>query len=355
MSTVLFVFIIIFIVILVIYLFVASGSDGSVLTSESAGDETEITADMIYYLPAASVSVNATARVIATKDSSQNVVQARLQDITLDNTVTIVPDTSSTLCLNYRSNIFMNDELKVTAGPSGLLDTVTVTTDDHLSNILKLVGDTGGQLKPADFISSQPVAGPVLNTVLLTYNKVFHLMPDQLEKGSVCPWIIFTDTAGSDAGKVNAGFDIRFDREKKPEAQVVDEEPKNGLYTRPLTTLSFGIYFTDKKNEPLDGGKWEVSVPDVTRLVNVPLKRSAFVKRINTPKFASGLLTENYINEPSQFEGFISIPINIAKALVSIPAALFNFKIQKQTETKPGEVKKTVTTGPPQNGRPPGI
>ncbi len=57
------------------------------------------------------------------------------------------------------------------------------------------------------------------------------------------------------------------------------------------------------------------------------------------------MLTGNYINKPSEFEGLISIPINICKAIVSIPSQLFNFKIQHkyQDTLSELEMQKKIT------------
>jgi hypothetical protein len=50
-----------------------------------------------------------------------------------------------------------------------------------------------------------------------------------------------------------------------------------------------------------------------------------FVKKTELPKFSTGLLVENYISKPSEVEAFLSIPINILKAVFSIPAQIFQF------------------------------
>lgn len=46
------------------------------------------------------------------------------------------------------------------------------------------------------------------------------------------------------------------------------------------------------------------------------------------------MLVENYMNSPSSFEGFLSIPVNLVKAFVAITAQLFNFKIQHQYQNE---------------------
>ncbi len=58
----------------------------------------------------------------------------------------------------------------------------------------------------------------------------------------------------------------------------------------------------------------------------IPVNRTAFVKRVNKIGIQDGVILSNEINKPSSVEGFLSIPIDIAKAVVSVPAQLIQFK-----------------------------
>jgi len=68
------------------------------------------------------------------------------------------------------------------------------------------------------------------------------------------------------------------------------------------------------------------------------VKRTAFVKRTNKIGIQDGIILSNEITKPSSVEGFISIPINIAKAIVSIPSELVQFKFDNTK--KIGELEK---------------
>ena len=59
------------------------------------------------------------------------------------------------------------------------------------------------------------------------------------------------------------------------------------------------------------------------------------MKRHDTIVLTNGVVTEHVINNPSSVEGYISIPINVMKAIVSIPAKLVSFRVnwsKKQNE-----------------------
>ena len=100
----------------------------------------------------------------------------------------------------------------------------------------------------------------------------------------------------------------------------------DGILTRPIKNISLeirsavaGVIF----NTTLPSN---VVVTDVTKLIVIPVKRTAFVKRVNKIGIQDGIILSNEINKPSSVEGFISIPLDIAKAIVSIPGQLVQFR-----------------------------
>jgi hypothetical protein len=58
--------------------------------------------------------------------------------------------------------------------------------------------------------------------------------------------------------------------------------------------------------------------------------------------FDNGVLTSAQYDDPSTLTGFLSIPIDIAKAVVSIPSALFRFTITRQTDVAELNAKNDV-------------
>ena len=85
--------------------------------------------------------------------------------------------------------------------------------------------------------------------------------------------------------------------------------------------------------------RYPITVIDNTKIVNIPVKRTAFGKRTNDIKIQDGLIIDNHIVNPSSAEGFVSIPIDIAKAIVSIPAQIIKVKIDNTTKLKDLEDK----------------
>ncbi|MCE1198106.1 MAG: hypothetical protein LWW85_03985, partial [Marinilabiliales bacterium] len=62
--------------------------------------------------------------------------------------------------------------------------------------------------------------------------------------------------------------------------------------------------------------------------------------RTNKITMQDGLVLSNEINNPSSVEGFAMIPVNIAKAIVSIPTQLVQFKFDNTTKLEALEKEK---------------
>lgn len=75
-------------------------------------------------------------------------------------------------------------------------------------------------------------------------------------------------------------------------------------------------------------------------MIIVPITRSAFVKKVNKISIVDGIITSNAISKPSSIEGLASIPIDIAKAVVSIPAQLLSVKIDNTKNATELQVEK---------------
>jgi hypothetical protein len=69
-----------------------------------------------------------------------------------------------------------------------------------------------------------------------------------------------------------------------------------------------------------------VVMPNKNILGSIPIERAPFVKKEFVLSFTNGMLTSVQTKNPSEVLGFISIPINVAKAIVSIPSAMLKFE-----------------------------
>lgn len=341
------VFLVVVIGVLMVYV-IASVRNGKQVFVSQKMDGTEkipTKADQYYYLPAAALTVEATAHVLITKSpADDSVLDAKLLDIALKNTVTIVPDSDHLILIQYKGFVFANDELRVATNANSLLENVSAISEDRISNIIQQISDTPKNLLTARYSVPTALSESVLSddsrvvTQVAEYRNIFYILPEELTQERFDrEWTI--EIAGLTTGankEVDASIQWKIGKALAPHEW--DGKPILGLLTRPLRTLQLDVHRKSGGASVFDKKKAfseQILVPDVERLIQVPVRRYPFVKGQYLPKFSTGLLVENYINKPSEFEGFLSIPINILKAVFSIPAQLFNQKIthiQPKTE-----------------------
>ncbi len=239
--------------------------------------------DLFYYLPTAGISVKVTL--------------SGSGDLSIENEVPIVPDTTRLFALTYTPSVFMSDEIKWTTNDKGLLETVAIITEDKLPDIYaQLPGATAKLIVPGD------------------HTQTFYISPEDISLGkAVRNWT---------AGGQNMSLSVSFEGLRP--AAVREQTEVAALLTRPLVSV--------KMITSVAGSNFEhhLLLPDHSRLLQVPLTRARFVKKVYKPQFKSGILVENYIDKPSQSEGLAKIPINIGKAIFSIPSELFNFRVTQK-------------------------
>ena len=351
----------------VVYIVIVANSSMDILKSSFVS--LAITkSSMAYYLPTGSLQIKMTATVVIESSTdiatgNVTVVSADVASMAYETIQSIIPDTDFLIGLNYVPSVFMNDDIKLVVGPTGLLDNINTTTEDRIASIIGQITDAPSKVlsfqSPA-VVAAAPVAPPAgtrLSTVAKTYSNTLIVTAQEVRTGfATYVWKINTDGNIN----INSTVNIKLTSHNRPlilpsAAGIPDV---SGIITRPLTTYTINI--SHKSAKITGAGDTEVQLPDLSRLINVPIKRSPFVKRLNTPKFSNGMLIEIDINKPSELEGAISIPITVVKALVSIPSALFNFNVQHKYQgqitdltmlKKLQDLQKQVQSGTPATGQ----
>ena len=102
---------------------------------------------------------------------------------------------------------------------------------------------------------------------------------------------------------------------------------------------------------------WEISVTDTeagmrTEIVvllpngapvgGIDVRRLSLVKNTTALEFHNGILASAEYDNPSAVANMLQIPVNILKTIVSIPAALFQFTLKRETETAKLTAEKSL-------------
>jgi hypothetical protein len=351
---------------LVLYIILRLAYKQAIVTSEPADASPE--ADQFYYLPGASLTITATATVSVAMDAGNIIQKASLMQCTLDTVTAVAPDTSRLIALKYNADIFSNDEVTIVTSAESLLQNVSSSVEDRLSHIIATAAGAPVEILTKSLVpelrakSIEEEAPALLLTYeTRTFTRVFTITPERSAKQEMTiEWVIPITGQSISPMLVNASFKLKNTRELSEPCYPT--ESYSGFYTRPLKDQTLQVLLAapgstaaSNQFQTTPSTEFICRMPDASVLLKIPLRRAAFVKKVQAPKFSNGILIENAINKPSELEAFLSIPIDIGKALLSIPAALLQFKItqiKRNTEfekavTELAKAKKENATPPP--------
>lgn len=316
------------------YLIALLTNRGSFIKTKRAGTGV-IEADHLYYLPTAYLTLKATAKVVVEKDAATAVIQkATLAELAFEPTVQIVPDTENAFVVNYKSNPFSKDEMDISINAAGLLEGINLSADDRIAEILSKVAEapkvvlTGEQAAQTNAFTTEETKTLTVETKEYTNN--FIILMSEIRAGAATrSWVINVDgNANNGATTADASFTLTFITNASTPLAAGAATEYDGVATRPVHTAVMEMRKAGNPTGPADAA-YPLVLPDESSLLIVPVKRSAFVAKTYGIKMTNGLLSANKINKPSELEGFIGIPVKIAKAFLSIPAQLFQFKLEK--------------------------
>ena len=284
--------------------------------------ESVVNAGMLtYYLPKSQVKVKAKATIEMTGDKWELIEQ------TFELLSEITSDTSNVLILEHASNLFMNDTLKYSVDDDGLLSTTASIMEDRTSAMIQMLV-TSPKETSEKFTTKGSNGREQFEPMPIEVKAEFIIEVNELlNPGKNVEWIIPI--------KGNKYVDASFTLQEIV-AQNADSSPivKPNLSVRKSYS---GILSRPKRNAVIKITSEIIHVKKETSLVLIdsnrlcfyPIRRSAFAKREQNITFSKGLIKEHELKSPSSLEGFLNIPINIGKAIVSIPGQLLSFKINQ--------------------------
>lgn len=285
-----------------------------------------------------------------------------------------VPDNANRFYLSYRPNILMHDNVSVTLDDMSFIKQINLTDEDRSAALvtqisteaLQIVGSGNGavtsaaatldkKLTPRDSIMNAKKESPCIHKLQICPQVVCNpLKKWQATPGTKSTVLSFSDTLLISLTDLTGGFKVipinKYITLNGQSAQttdlhiiIVDEQPTansfagnavstpttsvdgqgaQGIYYRPL--LGYNISIFDYNNQIKS---YQLLVPDLRHVSYFPLLRAPFIKKVSSLSFNNGMLNSFTLDRPSQAEGFISIPIDLAKAIVGIPAELISIKI----------------------------
>ena len=344
-----FIIIVVFLIILLLGIF-----SGDVVVKTNFSSDHKKDATVFYYLPESLIKIKATVKVAIIYNANKSLTdQSKIIEQTFVVDTEIIADTENLLSLNYIPNPLMSDDIKYGVNVRGLLETVNITTEDKTAAIISKIMEAPKLILTAPDAADVDIVPVVKNIV-----KIKDFIADFVVKASsisshpeTINWnLLLLNELGIDENPKNLSADFSITTTnvvKHPELSYLITGDKNstnketdGILTRPTKYISMILSTTlseQSGNKPLPVN---ISVADVDKLIVIPVKRTPFVKRVNKIGITDGIIISNEINNPSSVEGFITVPINIAKAIISIPAQMLQFKFDNTKKSEDFEKEK---------------
>ena len=335
---------------IVLYLIYSRKENSNIVTSNATNDNTSFDeGDFFYYLPTAAINITATATVAVSTGEDGIIVSADVYQLDLTLSVQYLADTSKRYKIKFNDSWFANDELAFRSNAEGLLESIDLSVEDRSSTIISQISDAPSKLKqtgigPMNLLSANldfQATEKLTVQVLPLFTRTIIWNSDNFNSPLKVDWKIAIPGQAFDPVCADASFKLDITNSFKKPADWRDTSPADfgGIISRPYKSLDINLHQADGKtsnkfNKNI-AAKFSILIPDPNHLIGIPLKRAAFVKKTVMPKFFNGLLIENHLIKPSQAEALVSIPINIAKAIFSIPAQLLSFSINHLQQQSP--------------------
>lgn len=257
-----------------------------------------------------------------------------------------VPDTTGRFLANLNHNAFRSDALKLTTTGSGLLTSVKGESQDQTGEVLLA-------LARAYAASSAPATDSLKDSLLA--KRATPVAADQdpycaslrpLRIESIFDPATEFDKIAKLLGSVdglspNTRYEIGFqsldmDAPEPASPASVTLSTRGGLlYRRNMTYVIeisevTKIGCTLKSSPPISA--FTIEFPQSSPAEILPFTSGAFVKTEYDVEFVNGMLTSMNAKRPSEALGIASIPFDILKALVQIPAELIKFRVDYSTQ-----------------------
>jgi len=135
-------------------------------------------------------------------------------------------------------------------------------------------------------------------------------------------------------GQIKLSFNIPMEPSLSNDVSEEDSDGSiyQGILTRPITHNELNIKFINPENsEDILVSKEFVEMINTHIDIAIPVRRSALTHRRTIVTLQDGIVKDYKVDKESSIKEAVAIPINLAKAVVSIPSEIFQFKYNKLT------------------------
>lgn len=227
--------------------------------------------------------------------------------------VTLQPDPKHQYFFKYQPSAFTDDDITLEFSAQGYLKKICTIIDDQTDELINKVADFGTNL-------AETLAGVSTRSLEERVIAEVEVNPfDEKAMGQLNAYLKQTDQS--------LELTARMLGDEEPASEVATQSSKSGVYFKPHGTCELTL--SSKAGE----FSAEVRIPHPHQLGFVAIPQAAWVKTTFTMTFdEAGVPSKIEVKKPSSAMALIEVPINILKAIVSIPSQLIQLRVNLQND-----------------------
>lgn len=266
----------------------------------------------------------------------------------------VIPDTSQRFMLSLSHQVMNDDDLKIQTSETGLLKSLSATSTDRTGDVLVEIAKAAAQV--AKLVAGfPPGAVPVVRADGAPgcdeYKERHYVDPSDRKSVAVIqarlaaradgPQLIVEDlTTPCEVGEVigttkdEAGKDVPvYCGVNKERIAIAKDKHLDGLLHR--RSAPFRVALHSPPGAAIEQTIAIVAtVPDPRTDALMTIQSGNFVTRTYAADFTDGALTRLDQNEPSEVQGFATIPNRVLAEIVSIPTDLLQLKVDYSSKER---------------------
>lgn len=257
-----------------------------------------------YHLPKGMIKVSVTRTQQPGGRLVHNIVAAE----------TVIPDPAHRYFFTYHANAFSDDRIDIQFSKDGFLKRIDTTMEDKTGAIVEAVVDAVAEVAKGA-VGLRSLEGK----------------EEQLFEETIDPFDEAAMRRLNDVMQaIGAGFEVALKplhqaEETAAASEAVDPEIANrrfGVFCRPLEPYEFIVKLGDQERRQL------LMLPHHQTVHFVEIPYANFVTNKFTMEFnEKGYPLSIHVEKPSQALAIIELPLRVLKAILEIPAQLFQFRI----------------------------
>ena len=300
-----------------------------------------------YYLPKSIFVLSVRTVVLVEVDSSGKISSTKISNQNFRISQEIIGDWSKPLFLNYHHNPFSNEEIEFQVNEKGLIENFKGESDNRLEQIIfSLTSFDSEVLKGRQSFSTHSFfrSSKKIRIIEQVFEEEFKISPNEIiGKSKTINWKpkVFSDEDIDSSKIVDASITISANK-----AASNSSQNNKGTKTETWEGIVFSLHENISINVQGKGGlgqkEIELSYLDSSSVYSVPVRTTPFARRKHLMSIKDGQLIDHKLTNPSSVEGFSRIPVQIGKAIFSIPSELISLHIgtnKKLTELKRSEIE----------------